>query len=98
MTFLSEAVRVLTSGSRDRSSVLRGSAEGDSNGGGAPGIGVDGGGAEGVLQELHSVLAEEMALSVAALRQEEEKAAAAATAATAGAGNVRFVLFENDVR
>lgn len=91
VTFLSEAVRVLTSGSRDRSVLLRGSSEGDKSGSSAPGDGR----AEGVVRELHSALAEEMALSVAALRQEEEKVAAAAAAA--GAGNVSDISREKNV-
>ncbi|CBJ27242.1 Histidyl-tRNA Synthetase Similar to Histidine Ammonia-Lyase [Ectocarpus siliculosus] len=73
-TFLTEAVRVLTSGCRERSQALQGSANGASSCGG----GGDVFGVEGVLRELQSALAEEMALSVAVLRQEEEKAAAAA--------------------
>lgn len=74
VSFLSEAVRVLTSGSRERSVVLGGDAEGGS---GAS----DNKGLEAVVRELQTALAEEMALSVAAIRQEEEKAAAAAAGA-----------------
>lgn len=79
VTFLSEAVRVLTSGCRERSQALQGSANGASGGGGGGG---DVAGVEGVLRELQSTLAEEMALSLSVLRQEEEKAAAAAGAAS----------------
>lgn len=79
VTFLSEAVRVLASGGRERSQVLRGAAaEGAASGGNAAGKGGDGSAVEGVLRELQAALAEEMALSLAMLRQEEEKAAAAA--------------------
>lgn len=85
VTFLSEALRVLTSGGRERSQALRGTAEGASGGGEAGKVG-GGLGVEGVLRELQAALAEEMALSVAKLRQEEEKAAAAA--AGGGAANV----------
>lgn len=59
--------------------VLRGAAEGAAVSEG--GVGKAGGGSaavEGVLRELQTALAEEMALSLAMLRQEEEKAAAAA--------------------
>lgn len=81
VTFLSEAVRVLTSGGRERSQALRGApAEGAAGGGGAGKAG-DGSAVEGVLRELQAALAEEMALSLAMLRQEEEKAAAAAAGA-----------------
>lgn len=83
VTFLSEAVRVLTSGGRERSLALRGSAEGGSGGGRGLEAGDDKG-VEGVLRELQTALSEEMALSVAMIRQDEEKAAAAA----AGAANV----------
>lgn len=71
VSFLTEAVRVLTSGCRERSLALGGSAAGAS----------DIEGVEAVLKELQTALAEEMALSVAVIRQEEEKAAAAAGAA-----------------
>lgn len=73
---MSEAVRVLTSGSRERSVALGGSAATKA---------ADGSGVEGVLRELQSALAEEMAMSVSVLTQAEEKAAA-------GAANVSFIL------
>lgn len=79
VSFLTEAVRVLTSGGRERSLALGGSAAGSSGASDVEGV-------EAVLRELQTTLAEEMALSVAVIRQEEEKAAAAA----AGATNVSF--------
>lgn len=86
VTFLSEAVRVLTSGGKERSLALRGAAVGvDISGGEAGKVGDgDGSGVEGVLRELQAALAEEMALSLGMLRQEEEKAAKA----EAGGANV----------
>ena len=86
VSFLSEAVRVLTSGGKERSQVLRGAAQGAAGGGEAGGKAGNGSAAEaeGVLRELQAALAEELALSLAVLRQEEEKAAEAA----AGASNV----------
>lgn len=84
MSFLSEAVRVLASGGRERSLVLRGTAGGGIGEAEAGKAGDGSAGAEGVLRQLQAVLAEEMALSLAMLRQEEEKGAAAA----AGSANV----------
>eukprot|EP00903_Cladosiphon_okamuranus_P009772 g9291.t1 len=88
VTFLNEAVRVLTSGGKERSLVLRGAAGGDTSRGeaGKAGDG-DGSGAEGVLRELQAVLAEEMALSLAMLRQEEEKATKAAAGGSSISAN-----------
>lgn len=64
----------MTSGCRKRSQALGGSGEGASEAS-------DNKGVEAVVRELQTALAEEMALSVAVIRQGEEKAAASASGA-----------------
>lgn len=79
VTFLSEAVKILTNGSNDRLVALRGSVDTAIAGNGTLEAGSNLG-VEALLRELQSTLAEEMALSLRMLRAEEEKAAAAAAA------------------
>lgn len=77
----------MIAGGRERSAAMRGSKAGASspissyNGNAASSKGKVDCGVEEIVVELQSALAEEMALSIHILHQEEEKAAAAASRA-----------------
>ena len=88
VSFLSEAIKVLSSGAGERSTALGRGAEPARSGADGPAESGGGLGLVGVLRQLQSVLAEEMTLSLRVLRQEEEKAAAA----TSSAGEVSVVF------
>lgn len=81
VTFLCEAVKVLTAGGKERSAALRGSVGAAIADMAALGIGGSELGVEGVVRELQSALSEEMVLALRILKEEEDKAATAAAAA-----------------
>lgn len=87
VTFLSEAIKLLTDASKDRLCALRAitaermtnsPAGGDSGSGSEGGsVAVANGEVEGMLRKLQSVLASEITSSMAVVGEEEVKAAAA---------------------
>lgn len=80
VTFLLEAVRVLASGSRDRSAALREKPADALSANSVVDDGPVASGLEDVVRQVHAALVEEMMLSMELLRKEEEMAAADASA------------------